>query len=125
MPLYGHEMDETVTPLEAGLDFGVKLDKDEFIGREALVAAGAPKRVRIGLAVTGRGIIREHMDVFVGEEKIGQTTSGTQCPYVGKAIGMAMVDAKYTEVGTAVEVDVRGRRVACEIVPLPFYTRGK
>lgn len=125
MPLYGHEMDETVTPLEAGLDFGVKLDKEEFIGREALVAAGAPQRVRIGLAVTGRGIIREHMDVFVGDEKIGQTTSGTQCPYVGKAIGMAMVDAKYTEVGAPVEVDVRGRRVACEIVPLPFYTRGK
>ena len=125
MPLYGHEMDETITPLEAGLDFGVKMDKDEFIGREALVAAGAPKRLRIGLGVTGRGIIREHMDVYVGDVKIGQTTSGTQCPYLGKAIGMALVDAQYTEVGTAVEVEVRGRRVACEIIPLPFYTRGK
>lgn len=125
MPLYGHEMDETVTPLEAGLDFGVKLDKEEFIGRDALIAAGAPKRVRVGLGVTGRGIIREHMDVYVGDVKIGQTTSGTQCPYVGKAIGMAMVDAASAAVGTAVEVEVRGRRVACEIIPLPFYTRGK
>lgn len=58
MPLYGHEMDETVTPLEAGLDFGVKLQKAEFIGKDALVAAGAPQRVRVGLEVTGRGIVR-------------------------------------------------------------------
>lgn len=76
MPLYGHEMDETVTPLEAGLDFGVKLQKAEFIGKDALVAAGAPQRVRVGLEVTGRGIVREHQDVFLGQEKIGQTTSG-------------------------------------------------
>lgn len=125
MPLYGHEMDETITPLEAGLDFGVKLSKDEFIGKDALVAAGAPKRVRVGLGVTGRGIVREHQDVFVGDEKIGVTTSGTHCPYLGKAIAMALVDAAHAEVGTAVEVEVRGRRVACEIIPLPFYTRGK
>ncbi|MCF0122781.1 MAG: glycine cleavage system aminomethyltransferase GcvT [Ruminiclostridium sp.] len=125
MPLYGHEMDETISPLEAGLDFGVKLSKDEFIGRDALVAAGAPKRVRVGLAVTGRGIVREHQDVFVAGEKIGVSTSGTHCPYLGKAIAMALVDAKYAEIGTAVEVEVRGRRVACEVIPLPFYTRGK
>lgn len=125
MPLYGHEMDETITPLEAGLDFGVKMNKEEFIGRDALVAAGAPKRVRVGLTVTGRGIIREHQDVFVGEEKIGISTSGTHCPYLGKAVAMALVDAKYAEVGTAMEVEVRGRRVAAEVIPLPFYTRGK
>lgn len=123
MPLYGHEMDEEITPLEAGLDFGVKLNKKEFIGRDALVAAGAPQRARIGLEVTGRGIIREHQDVYRNGEKIGVTTSGTHCPYLGKAIAMALVDAKYTEEGTELEVDVRGRRVAAKIVPLPFYTR--
>ena len=123
MPLYGQEMDETITPLEAGLDFAVKLGKDEFIGKDALVAAGEPKRVRVGLNVTGRGIIREHQDVFIGDEKIGVTTSGTKCPYVNKAIGMALLDAAHSEVGTAVEVDVRGRRVPAEIVPLPFYKR--
>ena len=115
MPLYGHEMDETITPLEAGLDFGVKLNKEEFIGHDALVAAGAPKRVRVGLEVTGRGIIREHQDVYIGDEKIGVSTSGTHCPYLGKAIAMALVDASHAEVGTKVEAEVRGRRVAAEI----------
>ena len=123
MPLYGHEMDETITPLEAGLDFAVKLGKEEFIGKDALVAAGDPKRVRVGLWATGRGIIREEQDVFIGDEKIGTTTSGTHCPYVKHAIAMALVQADHSEVGTAVEVDVRGRRVAAKIVPLPFYKR--
>ena len=125
MPLYGHEMDETITPLEAGLDFGVKLDKDEFIGRDALIAAGAPKRVRVGLEVTGRGIVREHQDLFLGEEKIGHTTSGTHCPYLGKAIAMGLIDAAHAAEGTVLQADVRGRRVEVKIVPLPFYTRGK
>ena len=124
MPLYGHEMDETITPLEAGLDFGVKLNKEEFIGKQALVDAGAPQRVRVGLEVTGRGIIREHQDVFVGEEKIGQTTSGTHCPFLGKAVAMALVDASRAAEGTQLEVEVRGRRVAAQIIPLPFYKRG-
>ena len=133
MPLYGHEMDASITPLEAGLDFAVKLDKPEFIGREALMAAGAPRRVRVGLSVTGRGIIREHQDVYAAggstgaeggaSQPIGRTTSGTHCPYVKHAIGMALVDAAFAQVGTAVEVDVRGRRVAAEVVPLPFYKR--
>lgn len=124
MPLYGHEMDETITPLEAGLDFGVKLNKEEFIGKDALVAAGAPKQVRVGLEVTSRGIVREHQDVYLGEEKIGQTTSGTHCPYLGKAIAMALIDANHAAEGTLLEVDVRGRRVTTKIVPLPFYKRG-
>lgn len=124
MPLYGHEMDETVTPLEAGLDFAVKLNKPEFIGKDALVAAGAPQRVRVGLAVTGRGIVREHQDLFLNGEKIGHTTSGTHCPFLGKALAMGLIDAKHAAVGTALEADVRGRRVAVEIVPLPFYKRG-
>ena len=125
MPLYGHEMDEDISPLEAGLGFGVKLGKDEFIGRDALIAAGEPQRVRVGLAVTGRGIIREHQDVFIGEEKIGHSTSGTHCPYLGKAVAMALIDARHAALGTAVEVDVRGRRVPAEVVALPFYTKAE
>lgn len=124
MPLYGHEMDETISPLEAGLDFGVKLNKDEFIGKDALVAAGAPKRVRVGLEVTGRGIIREHQDVYLGQEKIGLTTSGTHCPFLGKALAMALIDPAHAAEGTQLEVEVRGRRVPAVIVPLPFYKRG-
>lgn len=121
MPLYGHEMDEETSPLEAGLDFCVKLDKEKFIGKQALVDAGAPKRVRVGLAVTGRGVLREHQPVYLGEQQIGATTSGTHCPYLGKAVAMALVEVDHATVGTALEVDVRGRRVAAEIVPLPFY----
>ena len=123
MPLYGHEMDETISPLEAGLDFGVKLGKAEFIGRDALLAAGAPSRVRVGLEITGRGIAREHQDVFLGDKNIGMTTSGTHCPAAGKALAMALVDASHSAPGTNLDVDIRGRRVSATIVPLPFYHR--
>ena len=123
MPLYGHEMNEEITPLEAGLGFGVKLNKPDFIGKAALVAAGEPTRVRVGLVVTGRGIAREHQDVFLNGERIGATTSGTHCPAVGKAVAMALVDAAHSAPGTLVEVDIRGRRIGAEIVPLPFYKR--
>ncbi len=123
MPLYGHEMDETVSPLETGLDFGVKMSKADFIGKAALIAAGAPSRTRVGLEITGRGIAREHQDVFIGEEKIGATTSGTHCPALGRAVAMALVDVAHSAPGTDVEVDIRGRRISAVIVPLPFYHR--
>lgn len=125
MPLYGHEMTDEITPLEAGLGMFVKMDKEEFIGKATLEAKGAPERKRVGLKVTGRGIIREHADVFVGDQKIGLTTSGTHCPYLKAAVAMALLDAKYTEIGLAVEVDVRGRRVAAEVIALPFYRKAK
>ena len=122
MPLYGHEMDETITPLETGLDYGVKMNK-EFIGRDA-IAAKTDNRHRIGIKVTGRGIAREHCDVFMNGEKIGHTTSGTQCPYLKGAYAMALVDQAY-EPGTKLEVDVRGRRIEGEVTALPFYKRGQ
>ncbi|MBR6755461.1 MAG: glycine cleavage system aminomethyltransferase GcvT, partial [Peptococcaceae bacterium] len=125
MPLYGHEMNDEVTPLETDLGFFVKLDKDNFIGKDALVAAGEPKRCRVGLKVTGRGIVREECPVFVGDTQIGMTTSGTHCPFIGVPVAMALLDKAYGEVGTAVEVEVRGRKVAAEIIPLPFYKRPK
>ena len=123
MPLYGHEMDATVSPLETGLDFGVKLGKEEFIGKDALVAAGTPARMRIGLEVTGRGIVREHMPVFKDGKQLGTTTSGTKCPYVNKAIAMALVENGSLSEGDEVEVEVRGRMVAAQVVALPFYKR--
>lgn len=125
MPLYGHEMDDTVSPLETDLGAFVKLDKDDFIGKEALAAAGEPKRARIGLKVTGRGIVREHCPVFKGDMQIGMTTSGTHCPFIGMPVAMALVDSAYREIGTEVEVEVRGRKVTAEVVPLPFYKRPK
>ncbi len=125
MPLYGHEMTDSITPLEAGLGTFVKMGKEEFVGKTALESRGAPERVRVGLKATGRGILREHLDVLMGGEKIGVTTSGTFAPYLKESIAMALLDVRHAEIGTAVEVDVRGRKVAAEIVPLPFYKRSK
>lgn len=121
MPLYGHEMDETITPFEAGLRYAVKMEKKDFIGKAALADKQNPQRIRVGLKAVGRGIIREYYDVFAGEERIGFTTSGTHCPYLQGAYAMAIIDQTHTQPGTLLEVDVRGRRVAAEVVPLPFY----
>ncbi|MDR0685076.1 MAG: glycine cleavage system aminomethyltransferase GcvT [Spirochaetaceae bacterium] len=123
MPLYGHEMDEEVSPFEAALGFAVRMDKPDFIGKKALLGKERPQRVRTGLRVTGRGIVREHEDVFFGEKPAGKTTSGTFCPWLKGAFAMALVDAEVAKPGTPVTVDVRGRRVEAEIHALPFYTK--
>ena len=125
MPLYGHELNDEISPIEAGLASSVKMNKPGFIGKEALIARGEPKKVRVGLKVTGRGIIREHQDLYIGDEKVGITTSGTFCPHIDHAVAMAMIEADKAAVGTALEADVRGRRIAAEIVPMPFYKRAK
>jgi aminomethyltransferase len=125
MPLYGHEMDETVTPLEAGLGMFVKLQKDNFIGKEALLKHQVPACVRAGLRMTGRGIAREKCAVYQGQSRVGMTTSGTFCPYLNAAVAMALLEPGASKEGTALSVDIRGRRVEAEIVPLPFYRRAK
>lgn len=124
MPLYGHEMDDTITPLETGLHFAVKLQKDDFIGKAALVAQGEPSRRRIGLKIIDRGIVREHEPVYADGRQIGLTTSGTHCPKLGGAYAMAMVEAAYAEPGTKLETESRGRKLAAEVVALPFYKKG-
>ena len=124
MPLYGHEMDDTITPKEALLSIFVKMDKADFIGKEALERKTPPARKKVGLEVTGRGIIREHMDVYKNGKKIGVTTSGTMCPYIKKAVACALVDADERVLGDEVEVDVRGRRVPAKMVSATFYKRG-
>ena len=125
MPLYGHEMDETITPLETGLGFAVKMNKEEFIGKKAIEEKGEPGITRAGLKVTGRGIVREHMDVLKDDNKIGHTTSGTFLPYLKGAYAMALIDRAYAQPGTALTVLVRGREIACEVTELPFYKRGE
>ena len=123
MPLYGHEMDETITPLETGLDFGVKMNKEDFIGKKALLEKGEPTICRVGLKIVDKGVLREHQDIYVGEEKIGHTTSGTFSPLFKTSIAMALIDKKYNQLGNIVEVDVRGRRLKAQIVEMPFYKR--
>ena len=126
MPLYGHEMDDQISPLETGLNFGVKMKKDDFIGKKALLERGDPSLKRIGLKITGRGIAREHQDVYIGDTLIGRTTSGTHAPFLKYPIALALVTTSANiETGAQVEVDVRGRRIAAEVVPLPFYKKEK
>ncbi|MDF2952205.1 MAG: gcvT [Anaerocolumna sp.] len=107
MPLYGHEMDDTISPLETGLEFAVKMEKEFFIGKEGILERGDLKKNRIGLRITGRGIAREHCPVYIDNKQIGVTTSGTHCPYLGHPVAMALLDVEYTRIGTQVEIDVR------------------
>ena len=123
MPLWGHEMDETITPFEADLSFAVKPDKPEFIGKAALQKNARPQRIRTGIEITGRGIVREHTEVFYGGKKAGRTTSGTFCPFLGKAYAMALLDTACSRPGTIVEADVRGRMIEGVTCSLPFYSR--
>ncbi|MCL2833063.1 MAG: glycine cleavage system aminomethyltransferase GcvT [Treponema sp.] len=123
MPLWGHEMDETITPFEAGLSFGVKMNKPDFIGKTALEKKFRPSRLRTGIEITGRGIAREKSAVYSGGVQIGITTSGTFCPYLEKACAMALLDAGFAKPGIAVNIDVRGRMIEGVTCTLPFYKK--
>lgn len=120
MPLYGHELSEAITPLEAGLSMFVKLSKESFIGRDALLAP--PKRKRVGLRVTGRGIAREEAIVLQNGREIGFVSSGTHSPTLKAAIAMAIVDMSFDE-SLPAEIIIREHPVIAEAVPLPFYKR--
>ena len=125
MPLYGHEMDENITPLETGLGFAVKMNKEEFIGKKGMEEKGEPKITRVGLKVTGKGIVREHVEIAKDGNVIGHTTSGTFLPYLKGAYAMALVPKEYAEPGTELTALVRGRQIACAVTALPFYRRGE
>jgi aminomethyltransferase len=118
--LYGQELGEDITPLEAGLGRFVKLDKPDFVGKKALLTP--PGRELVGLRVTGRGIVRNGMDIFKGDEKIGTATSGTHLPYLKAPYALALVKKGSAPLGSEVSADVRGRRVSAEAVGFPFYS---
>jgi aminomethyltransferase len=127
MALYGHEIDEQTTLLEANLGWITKLDKGDFIGRDALAKQKEEgiKRKLIGFEVTDRGIARDQQEILVNGERVGRATSGSPAPFLKKNIGMGYVPKELSAVGTAIEIDVRGRMVGAQIVPLPFYKRAK
>lgn len=125
LPLYGHELDDETTPLEARLGWVVRLAKGDFIGRDALLEQkrrGLDRQL-VGLALTARGIARQGYRIVHGDEDIGVITSGTMSPTLGKAIGLGYVAKKYAGIGTSLSVDIRGRQVAADVVPLPFYKK--
>jgi aminomethyltransferase len=125
MPLYGHELNEQLDPLTAGLGFAVNLSGREFIGREVLVKIGSQpnRQVRVGLELSGRRIPREHYPVLAGSERAGEVTSGTFSPTLQKSIAMAYVQPQFAKAGTELAVDIRGAAEACRVVELPFYKR--
>ena len=123
MPLYGHEMTDDITPRQTGLGIFVKMDKADFIGKKAMEGMGTPSVKRCGLKMIGRGIARENCPVYAGDKLIGHTTSGTHCPYLGGAYAMAIVEKEPAPLGAQVEVEIRGKRVAAEVVKSQFYKR--
>jgi aminomethyltransferase len=129
MCLYGNDMDETTTLVEAGLGWIVSLDpaKGDYPGRAVLEAQkkNGPPRKLVGFEVLGRGIARHGHPVYLGDEQVGAVTSGTFAPYVKKTIGLCYLPAARSPVGTEFEIDVRGRRLPARVVPTPFYKRAR
>jgi aminomethyltransferase len=123
MCLYGNDIDETITPLEAGLSFVVKFKKDSFIGKEALVKQKAEgiERKRAGLLMLEKSIPRPYYEVWKDAEKIGRVTSGTFSPALEKGIAMAYVSTAQAIEGNKVEVKIRDRLAEAQIVKFPFY----
>ncbi|HLQ75738.1 MAG TPA: glycine cleavage T C-terminal barrel domain-containing protein, partial [Terriglobia bacterium] len=128
LPLYGHEISDTINVWEAGLDRFCKMEKPEFVGRPALEKAKAAgvKRRLVGLEMTERGIARDGYKVLDdGEREIGYVTSGSPAPFLKKNIALAYVPPELAVVATAVKVEIRGQVVAAQVVPTPFYKRPK
>jgi len=118
--LYGHEIDETTTPPEARLGWVTKLDKGPFIGSDVLSRKEPPRRRLAGLEMTEAGIARQGYPIFQDDREVGQVTSGTLSPTLGKAIALGYVPAGAAAAGTEVRVEIRRRRVPARIVRVPF-----
>ncbi|MBM43929.1 MAG: glycine cleavage system protein T [Phycisphaerae bacterium] len=127
MALYGHEIDETIDPLTAGLDFAVSLEKggDGFIGQQALreIAASSDRRRLVGLRLEGRRAARQGMQVLAGSGTVGAVTSGCLSPTLDASIAMAIVEQASSNEGTTLQVDLGRQVVEATVVPMPFYSR--
>jgi aminomethyltransferase len=123
--LYGHELDEQTNPLEANLGWTVKLNKGDFIGHDALlkVKEEGLKRKLIGIEMIERGVSRGGYAIYENDQQIGALTSGAPSPTLNKNIGMGYVEAAHAVAGKTVQIDIRGKRTAAQIVALPFYKR--
>lgn len=124
-PLYGHELDDTTTPLEANLEWVTKFSKPEFMGRERLLKQKAEgiRRKLVGLELLEPGIARSEYPLFKNGQSIGQVTSGTKSPTLGHSIALGYVSVEESHIDNVIEVDIRGRKARAKIVSLPFYRR--
>ncbi len=124
-PLYGHELDDTTTPLEAGLEWVTKLSKPSFIGRDILLKQKQEgiKRKLVGLELVERGIARSDYPLLRNGRRIGRVTSGTKSPSLGKSIALGYVTIEESQADTIFDVEIRGRTIKTKVVSLPFYRR--
>jgi aminomethyltransferase len=127
MPLYGHELSEQINPFQAGLGFACHLVGYDFPGRDALLSIQKEPQnsVRIGLEMSGKRAARQDCPILVAGGRIGEVTSGTYSPTLGKPIAMGYVAPAFARPGTELQVDVRGRLEPARVVELPFYHRNK
>jgi aminomethyltransferase len=127
MPLYGHELNEQITPWQAGLDFAVNLEGREFTGRTVLakMKMTEPEQVRIGLALAGKRVPREHYPIVAADRQVGEITSGTFSPTLNKPIAMGYVARDHAVSGHDLAIDIRGSKEPARVVKLPFYQRKK
>jgi aminomethyltransferase len=127
-PLYGHELDEHTTPIEAGVGFFVALDKGEFNGRAVLAAQktdGVRKKL-VAFKMTDKSAPpRPHYPIWVHSAKVGEVTSGTQSPSLNLGLGLGYVPPEYAKAGTLIEIEIRGKHCAAVVVPKPFYHPAK
>ena len=125
-PLYGHELDENTTPIDAGVGFFVALEKGNFIGRSVLAqqkAEGAKKKLVAFKMSDKSAPPRPHYPIWNGDTKIGEVTSGTQSPSLGLGIGLGYVTPEFAKAGTAIEIEIRGRRFPAQVVKKPIYSK--
>ena len=123
MPLYGHELSPSITPVEARLTFAVSFDKP-FIGRDVLLKQKLekPQRVLVGIELVDRGVVRETYPVVSGERQVGVVTSGMYSPTTERYLGMALVASEFSAVGTELEILIRDKAKKAKVVKRPFYT---
>jgi aminomethyltransferase len=128
LALYGQELSPEISPLEAGIGFAVKLNKEtNFLGKAALLTqkeTGLPRKI-VGIEMIDRGIPRHGYPVYKGEKLIGVVTTGTQSPTLKKNVGLALIASEFTGLETEVEVEIRGKHLKAKVVPTPFYKREK
>ena len=129
MALYGHEISDSINVYEANLGRYAKMDKGDFMGRDALeavIAAGGPQRKLVGLEMVERGIGRDGYTVCdLTGRKIGEITSGSPAPFLKKNIALAFVPTEFTALDAEVAVEIRGQLVKAKVIPTPFYKRPK
>lgn len=125
LPLYGHELSASITPIEAGIGKFVALEKGEFNGRAALALQkqNKPQRRVVGFCLKGRGVPRAEYPVIHQGRRIGTVTTGSYAPTLDKNIGLALVEADYATIGQQFDVEIRGKNVAAEVIAKPFYRR--